>query len=61
MDLQSTTRTVPADRDLEKLAQRGSAQSRHTQALAQLMGDREDLRGVHALADFVDDSLRWTA
>ena len=61
MDTQSTTSNVPADRDLEKLAQRGTLKSRHTQALSQLMGDREDLRGVHALADFVDDALRWTA
>lgn len=62
MDPQSTTGAVTtADRDLEKLAQRGLLQSRHSHALARLMEDREDLRGVHALADFVDDSLRWTA
>jgi len=61
MALQSNTGTVPADRDLEKLAQRSTLKSRHSQALSQLMGDREDLRGVHALADFVDDALRWTA
>lgn len=61
MHAQSNTGTVPADRDLEKLAQRGTLKSRHSQALSQLMGDREDLRGVHALADFVEESMRWTA
>jgi hypothetical protein len=54
--------TVIADQDLEKIrAQRVSLKSRHSQALSSLMEEREDLRGVHALADFVDDSLRWTA
>ena len=31
------------------------------QALARLMAEREDLQGVHALADLVSDSLRWSA
>ncbi|WP_127479252.1 hypothetical protein [Nocardioides pantholopis] len=35
--------------------------SRHSQALSRLMEERRDLHGVHALADFVADSLRWTA
>lgn len=53
--------TTP-DRDLERIrAQRIALKSRHSQALARLMEERDDLRGVHALADFVDDSLRWTA
>ncbi|MCL2542511.1 MAG: hypothetical protein FWE71_08650 [Nocardioidaceae bacterium] len=34
---------------------------RHAQGLVRLMDERADLRGVHALADFVDDSVRWTA
>ncbi|GGO72996.1 hypothetical protein [Nocardioides deserti] len=42
-------------------AQRAALRLRHSQALARLMEEREDLRGVHALADFVDDSLRWSA
>jgi hypothetical protein len=52
------------DRDLELdrvVNQRGSLKSRHASALARLMIEREDLRGTHAFADFVDDSLRWTA
>lgn len=35
--------------------------SRHAQGLTQLMGTREDLRGVLPLADLVDDAVRWTA
>jgi len=54
--------TVSTDQDLDRIrAMRISLKSRHTQALSSLMGEREDLRGVHALADFVDESLRWTA
>ena len=42
-------------------AQRERLQTRHSQALTLLMEARDDLRGVHALADFVDDAVRWTA
>ena len=35
--------------------------NRHSHALTTLMEARADLRGVHALADFVDDSVRWSA
>jgi len=34
---------------------------RHSQALARLLAEREDLQGVHPLADLVSDSLRWSA
>ncbi|WKN48785.1 hypothetical protein [Nocardioides sp. Arc9.136] len=50
------------DQRLEQIrAQRVALRLRHSQALARLMEERDDLRGVHALADFVDDSLRWSA
>ena len=35
--------------------QRAALRVRHAQKLTALMVEREDLRGVHALADFVDD------
>ena len=41
--------------------QRERLQTRHSHALTSLMGTRGDLRGVHALADFVDDAVRWSA
>ena len=46
------------DRTLER---RAMLRSRHARGLTRLMDEREDLRGVHALADFVDDAVRWTA
>jgi hypothetical protein len=50
------------DDDLDRSrAQRAALKDRHTQALSRLMADREDLKGVHALADLVSDSLRWSA
>ena len=60
MAAQATPSTV--DAQLDRIhRQRTSLKSRHSQALSKLMDERDDLRGVHALADFVDDSLRWTA
>jgi hypothetical protein len=43
------------------LQQRTLLRLRHAQALTSLMGEREDLRGVHALADYFDDAVRWSA
>lgn len=53
--------TTP-DRTLEQLReQRVQLRLRHTQALTTLMEERTDLRGVHALADYFDDAVRWSA
>lgn len=41
--------------------QRAALRLKHAQKLTALMESRDDLRGVHALADFVDDSVRWSA
>lgn len=48
----------PEDRTV---ARRAALRNRHAAGLSRLMEERGDLRGVHPLADFVDDSLRWTA
>lgn len=48
----SAARDVDAPTDLR---------TRHSRALARLMADRADLRGINGFADMVDDSLRWTA
>ena len=62
MAAQAIPGTVDVDQALDKIyTQRTALKSRHSQALSKLMDQRDDLRGVHALADFVDDSLRWTA
>lgn len=44
-----------------RTGQRERLQTRHSQALTSLMETRDDLRGVHALADFVDEAVRWSA
>jgi len=40
---------------------RAALRVRHARGLTTLMNHRDDLRGVHALADLVDDAVRWTA
>lgn len=56
---------TPAQNQAALLDQRRAARvalkTRHSQGVVKLMDKREDLRGVHALADFVDESVRWTA
>ena len=57
-----TTTNGDFDTQLERIrAQRAALKDRHSQALSRLMNEREDLYGVHALADMVSDSLRWSA
>lgn len=57
MDEQSS-RTTTSDRVAE---QRALLRLRHSAALTNLMVERTDLRGVHALADTIDDAIRWSA
>jgi hypothetical protein len=35
--------------------------SRHLQGVSTLLSHREDLRGVHAFADVVEEAVRWCA
>lgn len=50
------------ERDFDQVRdQRNKLKNRHAHLLTRLMDERQDLRGVHALADFVDDSVRWSA
>lgn len=50
------------DRDMERIvAQRHNLKARHATALTKLMDERADLRGTYALADFVEESVRWSA
>jgi hypothetical protein len=55
---------LDAEFDLEQERRRTlstSIRSRHALALYELMNEREDLHGVHALADQISESLRWSA
>jgi hypothetical protein len=58
MDISTTT--TPGLGDERARVQRVRLRSRHAQGLTTLMDARADLRGVHALADFVDDAVRWS-
>ncbi len=50
------------DRDLDRVReQRTEPRLRHAERLTSLMDERSDLRGVHALADYFDDAVRWSA
>jgi len=54
--------TTSMEQDVDRLREvRTRLRNRHSHALTSLMEARTDLRGVHALADFVDDSVRWSA
>ncbi|WP_300403453.1 hypothetical protein [uncultured Nocardioides sp.] len=58
----TTASTTELKTAADKLGeQRAALRLRHSQRLTALMEARRDLRGVHALADFVDDSVRWSA
>ena len=54
-----------ADRALRRAEvlrqQRERLQTQHAHALTSLLDSRRDLRGVHPLADLVDDAVRWSA
>ena len=59
---QQSAAATAAHAELETASERRSRlKDRHVQALSELLAERDDLRGVHALADFVDESVRWTA
>ena len=40
---------------------RDRTRARHCAALGSLMAERDDLRGVYAVADHLDDAVRWSA
>jgi len=60
MDTDSTAVSVTGSFDERTRLQRARLRSRHAQGITTLMVARTDLRGVHALADFVDDAVRWS-
>ena len=54
--------TTQHEQDFDQLRERRVAlRVRHTQALTSLMEERSDLKGVHALADYFDEAVRWSA
>ena len=54
--------TPSAEDEIEiRREKRAALKARHAQKVTSLMSQRDDLHGVHALADFVNDAVRWTA
>jgi hypothetical protein len=60
MDIDNTSDLTPAALDRRR-TRRAAFRDRQTEGLTRLMTQRHDLRGAHALADFIDDAVRWTA
>ena len=50
-----------AETQLEALTRRERLEPRHAREIVELLGRKEELRGVHAMADFLDDAVRWSA
>jgi hypothetical protein len=62
LDAEQHVLEVEVDLAQERLQTlRNTIRTRHSLALFELMNEREDLQGVHALADHFSDSLRWSA
>jgi hypothetical protein len=53
----------PVERVVPDTGERGSADLafRHVRGVSTLLATRDDLRGVHAWADVVEESVRWSA
>jgi len=56
---------VSADRHQRSTARsthpRADLATRHRHGVSSLLADRDDLRGVSAFADVVEESVRWSA
>lgn len=62
LDAEQQFPEVDVDLDQERLRTlRNDIRTRHSLALHELMSERDDLYGVHPLADQIADSLRWSA
>jgi len=40
---------------------RDDQEARRARDIVSLLNRHDELRGVHAMADFIDDAVRWTA
>jgi len=62
LDAALHTTEVEIDLAQERLRTlRNNIRTRHSLALHELLSEREDLHGVHPLADQIAESLRWSA
>lgn len=45
----------------DKLTRRERLESRASRDIVELLDRKGELRGVYAMADFLDDAVRWSA
>lgn len=55
----TTPEAVAASTDA--LTRRERLEPRHAREIVELLGRKGELRGVYAMADFLDDAVRWSA
>lgn len=55
------TETAAAATTAAELTRRERLEPRHAREIVELLGRKEELRGVYAMADFLDDAVRWSA
>lgn len=55
-----TPLTVVSSTD-EVATRRAASMARYTAGVTHLLDERQDLHGVHPMADLVYDSVRWSA
>jgi hypothetical protein len=53
--------TAKADAQTQAASKRTDSHVRHAREIVSLLDRHTELRGVHAMADFFDDAVRWTA
>jgi hypothetical protein len=54
-------KTVLVEHEYRPSAAQRDLASRHLQGVSSLFAVRNDLRGVYAFADVVEESVRWSA
>lgn len=55
------TDLIPAETEGVQLTRRERLETRHSREIVELLERKVELRGVHAMADFLDDAVRWSA
>ena len=56
-----TTTNLPVAREQHDKKFRAEQEARRARQVVSLLDRHADLRGVNAFADFLDESVRWTA
>ncbi|HSX68031.1 hypothetical protein [Nocardioides sp.] len=57
----ATAAALRSTEAVDALTRRERLEPRHAREIVELLGRKEELRGVYAMADFLDDAVRWSA